>query len=53
MKYAVLKIMEMGQGNNNYRVLGHYKTHNGALNKAKKAAILYPQKNVIFKIVEL
>lgn len=43
----------MGRGENHYRVLGSYKTRNGALNKAKKAAIIYPQSNVTFKIVEM
>lgn len=53
MRFEVLKVMDMGQGEKLYRVYGPYKTKNGAMNRAKKEAALYNSKNVTFKIVDM
>ena len=51
--FEVLKVMDMGQGEKHYRVYGPYKTKNGAMKRAKKEAVIYSGKNVVFKIVDM
>lgn len=50
MNFEVVKIINMGQGENNYRVLGQFKTLKMAERKIAQAKILLSSKNVTFRI---
>ena len=50
MNFEVIKEMQMGQGETNYRVIGQFKTIKMAERKITQAKILYSSKNVTFRI---
>jgi hypothetical protein len=52
MTYEVIKIIDMGRGENNYRVLGRYKTIVGAQRMIEKAKQLHGGRNVSYRIDE-